>query len=236
MNANLVEVFSSLQGEGPRLGERQIFVRFGSCNLRCDYCDEPDTIPAGSGEVWSLERLASELERMIGERPHAAVSWTGGEPLLQTKFLAAAVPMAKGLGLENVLETNAVMPEKLNEVRALFDVVAVDLKLPSAIGFSAFTKHAEFLKGLPPGSYAKVVLTDNSKREEWDSVVDLIVENAPDLPLFLQPATPAQSLRDPGITIGPIRSDLAMEFYHEARKRLPSVRVVGQWHPVWGVR
>ena len=45
----LVEVFSSLQGEGSRLGERPVFVRFGGCHRRCDYCDEPDTIPIPSG-------------------------------------------------------------------------------------------------------------------------------------------------------------------------------------------
>ena len=57
MKARIMEVFSSLQGEGVRLGERQIFVRFGGCNLQCDYCDEPDTIPIGSGKLWDRELL-----------------------------------------------------------------------------------------------------------------------------------------------------------------------------------
>jgi organic radical activating enzyme len=228
LNARVVEVFSSLQGEGPRLGERQIFARLGACNLRCDYCDEPDTIPSDSGALWPLERLVGEIERLAGERPHKAVSWTGGEPLLQDGVLAAAVPKAKALGLENVLETNAVLPEKYHGVKHLFDAVAVDLKLPSAIGFSAFSKHARFLEDLPAGSYAKVVLTEASKREEWGEVVALIAGHAPKIPLFLQPATPFKGVK-------PIPSARAMEFYFEAKKKIEDVRVVPQWHPVWGI-
>ena len=41
MTAPIVELFSSLQGEGLLVGERQVFVRFAGCNLECAYCDTP---------------------------------------------------------------------------------------------------------------------------------------------------------------------------------------------------
>ncbi|MEM4195978.1 MAG: 7-carboxy-7-deazaguanine synthase QueE, partial [Methanothermobacter sp.] len=43
MKAPIMEVFSSIQGEGLLLGKRQIFIRFAGCNLNCSYCDTPES-------------------------------------------------------------------------------------------------------------------------------------------------------------------------------------------------
>ena len=40
IKANIVEIFSSIQGEGLYIGERHLFIRFKDCNLNCTYCDE----------------------------------------------------------------------------------------------------------------------------------------------------------------------------------------------------
>jgi len=37
--ANILEIFSSIQGEGIYIGYRQLFIRFSGCNLGCKYCD-----------------------------------------------------------------------------------------------------------------------------------------------------------------------------------------------------
>ena len=39
--AQLIEVFSSIQGEGLLVGCRQVFLRLALCNLDCGYCDTP---------------------------------------------------------------------------------------------------------------------------------------------------------------------------------------------------
>ena len=37
----LAEIFCSIQGEGPLVGTRQIFVRLANCHRRCRFCDTP---------------------------------------------------------------------------------------------------------------------------------------------------------------------------------------------------
>ena len=55
------EIFSSLQGEGPYLGTKQIFVRFGRCNMHCVYCDELEKMKEERFVVYSLEELLSQV-------------------------------------------------------------------------------------------------------------------------------------------------------------------------------
>ena len=39
MKSYLSEIFSSIQGEGPYVGERHLFVRFCGCHRSCIFCD-----------------------------------------------------------------------------------------------------------------------------------------------------------------------------------------------------
>lgn len=41
--ARLIQVFSAIQGEGLKVGTRQIFIHFAQSDLRCHYCDSAHT-------------------------------------------------------------------------------------------------------------------------------------------------------------------------------------------------
>jgi len=228
MKPRIVEVFSSLQGEGLCLGQRHIFVRFGGCNLHCSYCDEPDTIPMGSGETWSLDKIKDAISRLNSERAHAAVSWTGGEPLIHRAALDELMRWAKNAGLKNYLETNGTMPHALEKIASLCDVVAMDVKLPSATQEELWSRHLEFLKIAPEKTFVKVVLTSESTPAEWRQVIRLLQEASPGIPLVLQPATAREKT-------APAPPRLALGFLRQARALLKDVRLVPQWHPLWGM-
>jgi 7-carboxy-7-deazaguanine synthase len=113
MDAHLVEMFSSVQGEGPELGTSTLFVRFAECDLRCAWCDTPQSwrrakrcrleLEAGSARFEErdnpvpLEALVAACER-LGLARHRWLSFTGGEPLLQPEALEAALRALRGRG------------------------------------------------------------------------------------------------------------------------------------------
>src|SRR5262245_64249053 len=118
----VLEVFSSFQGEGPRVGERQVFVRLARCDLRCAFCDTPESYPtpkaariqrdaSAEGDEWpenplDVDAVLAAIERLDAPRGlHRAVSLTGGEALLHPKAVRAIGGGARRLGLRVNLET-----------------------------------------------------------------------------------------------------------------------------------
>ena len=60
MKAPIIEVFSSIQGEGLLIGRRQIFVRFAGCNLNCNYCDTPESRKSTAGTEYNCGRTSQK--------------------------------------------------------------------------------------------------------------------------------------------------------------------------------
>lgn len=86
---NLLETYPTVQGEGPNVGQRTLFVRFGGCNMRCPGwpCDTPYSIYP---EQWKkeIEVLGPEevYRRIVDETRVMGINHvciTGGEPLIQ---------------------------------------------------------------------------------------------------------------------------------------------------------
>jgi 7-carboxy-7-deazaguanine synthase len=73
----IIEIFHSIQGEGPQTGIRTSFVRTARCNLRCTWCDTPYSF--GPGKERSIPSILEE----VATHQTRHVCLTGGEPLLQ---------------------------------------------------------------------------------------------------------------------------------------------------------
>jgi len=186
LRAPITEIFSSLQGEGPYVGEKQIFVRFKNCNIHCSFCDELKT----ESRDLDVDETLGEIQGLEGaEGAHLSVSWTGGEPLLYPSFLKQAMSAAQRLGYKNYLETSGILAKPLREVLEFTDVIAMDFKIPSVTGEGSFwTEHEEFLKlGSAKDIFVKMVLSDRVSVEEFDQGVQIIKKVRPETLLVLQP-------------------------------------------------
>lgn len=77
LNLDIVEIFPTIQGEGPYAGQAAIFIRLGGCNLACDFCDtEFDEY-----HKMSLDEISIEVEKL--KQKHQLIVITGGEPMRQ---------------------------------------------------------------------------------------------------------------------------------------------------------
>ena len=101
-----IEVFASIQGEGLRQGEPEIFIRLAGCNLRCRFCDTKRSWRAGRERT--IDDVVGEVERLRRHLPARWVCLTGGEPLAQD--IGPLVRRLKKAGFLVHVETNGTYP------------------------------------------------------------------------------------------------------------------------------
>ena len=244
--APLVEVFTSVQGEGALVGELQTFLRLAVCPLRCLYCDSERTWRAGpSYRVFangrsrlgrnpvSPERAAEEIRAAGAGFPASLpVSITGGEPLVHADFLAALVPIFRFDGRPLRLETAGVHPDGMRKLRGLVDHVSMDWKAPSTLERGDFRAlQRRFLKEARDEDLAvKFVVTPAMKEEEFLEGVEAVASLAPRASIVVQPATPFRKIR----RAPPMKHVLRLAALALARH--PRVRVLPQVHRVLRLR
>jgi 7-carboxy-7-deazaguanine synthase len=122
-NMKLIELFGSVQGEGPDAGLPTVFVRSARCNLRCVWCDSSYTF--GEGEDVPFEEVVSRV--LAYQLPAACL--TGGEPMLNPEMPPLAVRLlAEGLAVSMFTNGTRQLDVLPREVRKV-----VDLKPPSSM-------------------------------------------------------------------------------------------------------
>lgn len=243
--ADLIELFSSVQGEGVFVGRRQAFLRFFGCNLTCVYCDTEslhppefcliegapgrrDFIPVPNPVA--LERVIKTIEGWQLGWPgiHHSISLTGGEPLLCSDILAEWLPPLRKL-LPIYLETNGTLHTALETVIRHIDYISMDIKLPSATGTHELWEcHRQFLEVAKEKTlFVKIVI--GPQTEDWEIVRGCETIAAADdrVTLILQPETDP----DGKIAITPIRT---LELQELATRYLSDVRVIPQTHKFMG--
>lgn len=117
---------STLDGPGVR-----VVAWTTGCQFRCLYCHNPDTWKMANGIPVATGRALEELRRY---RHGLAVMWggftvSGGEPLVQDRFVARLLAGAKAAGIHTALDTNGALGERLTDADLEeIDLVLLDLK------------------------------------------------------------------------------------------------------------
>ena len=212
----LAEIFCSIQGEGPLVGARQVFVRLAGCHRRCRFCDTPAAL-LSQPKTWALEKIighnqketnpvsAVRLEEILGglrnAGPFHSIAFTGGEPLLQADFLQAALPCLRRAGWRIYLETSGDRWRELGQVLPQLDFVAMDIKLPSVTGQpGTWQSHRKVLKLATASrtqTFVKLVVSHATAQAELRRAARLVAAVAPQTQVILQPATPHAGVRAP---------------------------------------
>ncbi len=240
---DLIEIFSSVQGEGPLIGYRQIFVRFPGCNLSCAYCDtdfaaspqcQVETAP-GSGSLRplanpvSLAQLCDIFRQWCREQPgvHHSISLTGGEPLLRVDILQQWLPQLKEI-LPLYLETNGTLVDELAAVVDHLDWVSMDIKLHSQTGArTAWDVHRDFLAvASTTDCYVKLVVGEKTTELELQLAADLLASNRRAVDMILQPVTVAGKI---GIGV-----ERLLQMQAQVAAIYPHVRIIPQTHRFLG--
>ena len=223
--AKIAEIFDSIQGEGPYIGYRQLFIRFCGCNLLCDYCDTE----FDKGEQYTPLELLEKVKTFDLKHFHS-ISLTGGEPLLQYEFLKEFLPLLKETETKIYLETNGTLPNPLKHIMDYTDIISMDFKLNSSgkIG-DMYAKHNEFLeisKNSQKKVFAKLVFDETIQDFEINETTKLAQKY--DIELILQPKMNGNKIS--------ISHDKIVEIFNKFTDKYPKTRLIGQVHKFWDVR
>lgn len=100
----VLEIFSSVQGEGIHLGKPATFIRLAGCNLSCPWCDTN----------MSAEPIQYDLEDFVSIAKHHGNQFiviTGGEPTIHGAALSElAMKLVQEHGYKVHIETNGTNP------------------------------------------------------------------------------------------------------------------------------
>ena len=232
LNAYIKEIFTSIQGEGPYIGEKQIFVRFCGCNLHCAYCDtnfeKPDKFYINElSQSFDNPITSKSLSTIVQNLQTETISLTGGEPLLHKDFLLEFLPQLKSKRI--YLETNGTLYNELKEVIKYIDIISMDIKLSCSTAqdnqFDANTKFIEIAHKAQKEIFVKIVLDKNYSKEELLEAIKIVKKF--DVFLIIQPMDCKDKINN-------LDSNSLIELFDFMYQNYPKIRLIPQVHKFLG--
>lgn len=134
-SVNKVETLGLVDGPGIRT-----VVFLSGCKLRCKYCHNP--------EMWKIQEpnyTPEELvKKIIRNKPYfessnGGVTFSGGEPLLQSKFIIEVCKLLKKENIHIAIDTAGVGNGDYEEILSYIDLVLFDIKHVTKDGYQNLT-------------------------------------------------------------------------------------------------
>ena len=217
------EIFESIQGEGPFVGTKQLFIRFCGCNLNCNYCDT--NFDAKDAVSYTADSLIKKIQNDYDLKRIHSVSLTGGEPLLHSQFINEFVHFLHDIKI--YLETNATLTDELLKVKDKIDIISADIKLPSSTGKDTFVLHDKFLTNCDGiYTFAKIVFDKNITEEEIKTCANLGKKH--NIELVLQPKMNGDKMT--------VNNDFCQNTLNKFLNIYTNVRLIPQVHKFLNVR
>lgn len=118
-----IEVMGLVDGPGMRL-----VLFMSGCNLRCLYCHNPETWTAKNSIEITPEEVLKKYQKYSNYYgDNGGVTFSGGEPLLQSGFVLETIKLLKQNGIHTAIDTAGVAND-YDEVLKLVDLVILDIK------------------------------------------------------------------------------------------------------------
>lgn len=143
-----IETFGLVDGPGIR-----VVVFFNGCKLRCKYCHNPE-MWTKKAENYSPQELVEKIKRYKSYfKDNGGVTFSGGEPLVHSKFIIETAKLLKQENIHIALDTSGVGLGDYNEILPYIDLVILDIKHTKPLGYKELTnleinESEEFIKEL----------------------------------------------------------------------------------------
>ena len=129
-----IESFGLVDGPGIRA-----VVFFNGCKLRCKYCHNPE-MWTKKEENYTPQQLVEKIKRFKPYfKDRGGVTFSGGEPLLHSKFIIETAKILKEENIHITLDTSGVGLNDYEEVLKYIDLVILDIKHTSKEGYKELT-------------------------------------------------------------------------------------------------
>lgn len=122
-----IESFGTVDGPGIRF---VVFMQ--GCSLQCKYCHNRDTWDINGGEVKTVDEIIEKIENYKNYiiPSGGGVTVTGGEPLLQVRFLIELLKKLKEKNIHTCIDTSGMVSitDNIKELLKYTDLVLLDIK------------------------------------------------------------------------------------------------------------